>query len=85
MSCYELKITMPASMTDLSAKVFFSIGGFEDPMMLASFKAFTNSMKNHNYKGLSMTVKIFDEETHVAVVPAGGSRTLKVLYGSMVK
>ena len=70
---------------DLSAKVFFSIGGFEDPMMLASFKAFTNSMKNHNYKGLTMTVKIFEEETHVAVVPAGGSRTLKVLYGSMAK
>ena len=71
--------------TELPAKVFFSVGGSEDAMMLAPFNAFTNSIKNHNYKGLSMTVKIFDEETHLSVVPAGGSRTLKVLYGSNVK
>jgi len=71
--------------TDLSAKVFFSVGGAEDAMMLSSFNAFTNSIKSHNYKGLSMTVKIFDEETHSSVVPAGGSRTLKVLYGPTVK
>jgi len=71
--------------TDLSAKVFFSVGGAEDAMMLASFNAFTNSIKSHNYKSLSMTVKIFDEETHSSVVPACGSRTLKVLYGSTVK
>jgi len=71
--------------SDLSANVFFSVGGSEDAMMLAPFNAFTNSIKNRNYKGLSMTVKIFDEETHSSVVPAGGSRTLKVLYGSTVK
>jgi uncharacterized protein len=70
---------------DLSAKVFFSVGGAEDAMMLAPFNAFTNSIKSRNYKGLSMTVKIFEEETHSSVVPAGGSRTLKVLYGSNVK
>jgi uncharacterized protein len=71
--------------TDLSAKVFFSVGGAEDPMMLSPFNAFTNSIKSHNYKGLTMTVKIFDEETHSSVVPACGSRSLKVLYGSTVK
>ena len=71
--------------SELTAKVFFSVGGSEDANMLASFNAFTNSIKNHNYKGLSMTVKIFEEETHLSVVPAGGSRTLKVLYGSTVK
>jgi len=70
---------------ELSAKVFFSVGGSEDAMMLASFNAFTDSIKKHNYKDLSMTVKIFDGETHSSVVPACGSRTLKVLYGSTVK
>ena len=72
------------SNTELSANIFFSVGGFEDALMLASFNAFTNSIKNHNYKGLSMSVKIFDGETHLSVVPASGSRTLKVLYGSNV-
>jgi len=71
--------------TELSVNLFFSIGGLEDPMMVAPFKAFTNSIKSHNYKDLSMTIKIFDEETHVSVVPAGASRTLKVLYGSNIK
>ena len=71
--------------TELSANVFFSVGGSEDDMMLAPFNAFTNSIKNHNYKGLSMTVKIFDDETHLSAVPAGGSRTLKVLYGFTTK
>ena len=71
--------------TELPVNVFFSVGGMEDPMMLAPFNAFTNSIKSHNYKDLSMTIKIFDGETHVSVVPAGGSRTLKVLYGSTIK
>jgi predicted alpha/beta superfamily hydrolase len=71
--------------TVLTANVFFSVGGSEDPMMLAPFNAFTNSLKSHNYKGLSMTVKTFDGETHLSVVPAGGSRTLKVLYGANIK
>jgi len=70
---------------ELSAKVFFSVGGSEDPLMLTPFNAFTNSIKSRNYNGLSMTVKIFDEETHLSVVPACSSRTLKVLYGANVK
>lgn len=70
---------------ELTAKVFFSVGACEDANMLASFNAFTNAIKSHNYKGLSMTVKIFDGETHLSVVPACSSRTLKVLYGSTVK
>jgi uncharacterized protein len=71
--------------TELPANVFLSVGGLEDPTMLATFNAFTNSIKSHNYKDLSMTIKIFDGESHVSVVPAGGSRTLKVLYGSTIK
>lgn len=71
--------------TVLKANVFFSVGGAEDPMMLAAFNVFTNSLKSRNYKGLSMTVKTFDEETHLSVVPASSSRTLKVLYGTNVK
>jgi predicted alpha/beta superfamily hydrolase len=75
-----------ASMHDeLSANVFFSVGGSEDPIMLGSFNAFTSAVKTHNYKGLTMTVKTFDEETHVSVGPAGDCRTLRVLYGSNVK
>lgn len=71
--------------SDLSANVFCSVGGLEDPIMLDVFKGFTNALQSRGYKGLSMKIKIFDGETHVSAVPAGSSRTLKVLYGSNVK
>ncbi len=71
--------------TELTAKVFFSVGGAEDAMMITPFNAFTNSIKSHQYKGLFMTVKIFEDETHLSVVPACSSRMLKVLYGANVK
>lgn len=71
--------------TELMADVFFSVGGAEDAMMLSSFNAFINAIKSHNYKSLSMTVKIFDDETHLSVVPACSGRTLKVLYGARSK
>lgn len=71
--------------TELHAKVFFSVGSAEDALLRTAFTTFTNAMKSRNYKGLSMNVKIFDGETHVSVVPACSSRTLKVLYGAYVQ
>jgi predicted alpha/beta superfamily hydrolase len=69
----------------VSANVFFSAGALEGEMMIVPLTDFTNSLKNHEYKGLIMTSQIFDGETHVSVVAACSSRTLKVLYGSHVK
>ena len=71
--------------TELPATVFFSIGGLEDVMMLTPFNGFTSSIKNHTYKGLKMYTQTFDGETHLSVVAACSSRTLKVLYGVAVK
>jgi hypothetical protein len=69
----------------ISANVFFSAGALEGGMMIAPMTAFTNSLKTHDYKGLTMISQIFEGETHLSVVPACSSRTLKVLYGSNVK
>lgn len=70
---------------ELRAKVFFSVGSAEDVIMRRAFTAFTNAIKSRNYKGLTINIKIFDDETHLSVVPACSSRTLKVLYGSNVQ
>ena len=69
----------------ISANAFFSAGALEGEMMIAPMTAFTNSLKNRDYKGLTMISQIFDGETHLSVVPACSSRTLKVLYGRNVK
>lgn len=73
------------SNTELQAKVFFSAGSAEDILLRTAFTSFTNAVKSRNYKGLTMNVKIFDGETHLSVVPACSSRTLKVLYGTYVQ
>lgn len=67
------------------ANIFLSAGALEGDMMTTPITAFTNSLKNHDYKGLTMTSQLFDGETHLSVVAACSSRTLKVLYGSNVK
>jgi predicted alpha/beta superfamily hydrolase len=69
----------------ISANVFFSAGTLEGTMMINPITAFTDSLNNRGYKGLIMTSQLFEGETHVSVVAACSSRTLKVLYGSNVK
>ena len=69
----------------LSANAFFSAGALEGEMLIAPMTAFTNSLKNHDYTGLTMISQIFDGETHLSVVSACNSRTLRVLYGPNVK
>jgi predicted alpha/beta superfamily hydrolase len=69
----------------ISANVFFSVGALEGQMMIDPINAFMASVKNHNYTGLTITNQTFDGETHLSVVPACSSRTLKVLYGRNAK
>ncbi|MFT6066455.1 MAG: hypothetical protein ACJAYY_001930 [Paraglaciecola sp.] len=43
--------------------------------------SFCNSLKSSNYKGLEVSSKVFDGETHMTVIAAQVSRTLTSLYG----
>ena len=65
----------------LNARVFMSVGSLEGDIMESSMTGFADSLKRHHYQGLTLTSNIFNEETHLSVVPAMISRTLKVLYG----
>lgn len=71
--------------TTISANFFFSAGKLEGNMMIAPMTAFMNVLKSHTYKGLQITSQIFEGETHLSVVPACSSRTLKVLFGATIK
>ena len=74
----ERSFTM--SHESLSAQIFMSVGSLEGPMMVTPMTNFANALKARNYNGVTLTTQIFDSETHVSVVPAASSRTLKVLY-----
>ncbi len=67
---------------DLSAKVFMSVGSLEGPLMTPVMKEFAEILESRNYKGLKLKTHIFEEETHMSVVPAMISRTIVMLYGT---
>jgi predicted alpha/beta superfamily hydrolase len=66
-------------------KVFISAGGLEGPLILPTMIKFSTHLESKNYPTIDLTWKIFDDETHLSVVPAMMSRTISVLYGKMKK
>lgn len=64
---------------NLKASIFISAGSMEGDFMITPVNNFIQHLKS-NFTDLSITSKIFEDETHLSVVPAASSRTLKVLY-----
>jgi predicted alpha/beta superfamily hydrolase len=85
---YESKYA--ASHDDLPARVFMSVGALEeldDPFIEPSFRFVSNMrelakiLQERGYPGLHLTTHVFEDETHVSVVPATFSRGLRVVFG----
>lgn len=69
----------------LHVKVFMSVGSLENPNMVSTMRAFSDTLKSRNYTGFQLTTQVFEEEDHMSVIPASISRMLKVLYPSEKK
>lgn len=61
----------------LPAKVFLAVGGTED---LTSYNKLRNRILSRKYKDLEFTSIVFEDETHMSVIPAAHTRALRVLY-----
>ena len=61
--------------------IFISVGKLEGDMMIAPVNRFKDGMAALNNKNIVLCNQVFENETHLSVVPACSSRTLKVLYG----
>ena len=79
-----------ANHDDLPVQVFMSVGAREeldDPLIEPSFQFVTNmktlakTLQERGYPGLQLTTHVFDDETHVSVVPVTFSRGLRVVFG----
>ena len=79
-----------ANHDDLPVRVFMSAGAREeldDPLIEPSFQFVTNmktlakTLQERGYPGLQLTTHVFDDETHVSVVPVTFSRGLRVVFG----
>ncbi len=64
-----------------STKVFISIGELEGPTMVSTMVKFSSSLESRDYENVDLNWKIFDNESHLSVIPAMWSRTLSILYG----
>lgn len=65
--------------TIINAQVFLSAGKAEGDFMINPIDAFEQVIMT-NFPGIKMNYKIFDDETHLSVVPLTCTRTLKTFY-----
>jgi predicted alpha/beta superfamily hydrolase len=78
---------------DLPASVFLSVGQLEeteepfeliDPshQYVSNFKELVEILKNRNYQNFNLKSHIFENETHISVIPATYSRGLREVFRS---
>jgi hypothetical protein len=74
----------------LEARVFFSVGGLEEPegdpetaqyAMISNVREFSQVLRARQYEGFSQQFHVFEDETHLSVIPATISRGLRFVYG----
>lgn len=63
----------------IEARVFLSAGKMEGGFMISPIDAFEKVI-NTNFPAIKMNYKIFEDETHLSVVPLTCTRTLKTFY-----
>jgi predicted alpha/beta superfamily hydrolase len=81
----EAEAHYAASHADLPARVFLSAGGLEELHdsaleMVSNVKTLAEHLRGRRYASLSLTTRIFDDETHLSVSPSAITRGLRRLY-----
>lgn len=78
----EREKTYAAQNTDLSARIFMAVGGEEPAVMIADMYRMVNALRGRRYKSLELTPHFFDDESHMSVVPAFISRSLRKAFAN---
>jgi hypothetical protein len=65
---------------DLNAKLFMSVGGSEDSLMVSNMKKMAFLLQSREYSGLTIETHVFPDETHQSCIPSSIMRALQVLY-----
>jgi hypothetical protein len=80
----EMKFSSSGHST-FHAKVFISAGSLEPEEMVPDVNELVRTIRGRNYAGLEVTEKVFDNETHLSVMPFAISRGLRVLFSENTK
>lgn len=69
-SCaYNWESDYAANHSDLSAKVFINAGSLEPDTVVKNTREMSKALKERGYYSLQLTTRIFENQTHVSVIP----------------
>lgn len=68
--------------TDLPAQIFMAVGGEEPGIMVADMYRLLHILRNRQYKRLELIPHFFEGESHMSVVPAFLSRSLRAAFAN---
>jgi len=66
---------------DINAKLFMSAGELEGERFIDNMNRMADSLRSHNFPGLTVETHVFPEEDHISCGPSSVMRALRVLYG----
>lgn len=69
-----------AQNTDLPAKVFMSAGALEQQDMITNLQTMARRLEERGYNNLDLWTYLFDNETHLSVIPATISRGIREVF-----
>jgi predicted alpha/beta superfamily hydrolase len=81
---FSLEEEYAAAHDDLPAFLFLSVGGEESGKapyaMVPNMKKMEEKLRSRNYPNLHLETKVFEEETHMSVIPVTFSRGLRSVH-----
>jgi hypothetical protein len=83
---FDYEAAYAAGHTDLPVTIFLSVGALEaifEPgfaAMVSNVAKLTETLTSRNYPSLNLISHIFDNETHLSVIPATMSRGLRAVF-----
>ena len=87
---FEYEEVHASEHADLPAKVFISAGTLEESMLVpirgvparfvTNIQALATRLQNRGYKNLTLTLHVFEDESHVSGPPGAISRGLRVVF-----
>lgn len=86
---FDYEAQYAAQHNDLAARVFLGVGALEEPPgnqelaeygMVTNMKKLTTLLTQRNYPSFKLSTHIFENETHVSVIPSNFSWGLRTVY-----
>ena len=77
---FSFETEYAATHSDLAAQVFIGAGSLEPEFVVNNLLKLEKALRTRNYPNLRLEIEVFENQTHVSVVPLNLSRGIKLVY-----